>query len=343
MNELGRPTTWTRDAILRLTGALVLASSVTVSAQERRPAHALVFPSAVELVNVNVSVVNGRDRFVTDLSRDDFVVLEDGVKQDLAMFKQEELPISLVLLLDMSASMGPNVKAVRTAAARLVSKLRPQDEAQIVEFNDHPQVLQDFTADREALIAAINLTRAKGATALHNVLYITLKDMQRRRNTEELRRRAIVLLSDGEDTTSMVTDDQVLETARTAEINIYSIMLAGHGTEGDEKLEKARYLLTSLARESGAQAFFPSQIAQLPGVYDRIAQDLQSQYSIGYVPRKSELDGNWRQILVMIARDGLRLRHRLGYYAVGDAPPLKTRTSDGSTTGTGPTRTARLP
>jgi Ca-activated chloride channel family protein len=322
---------------------ILLACSVSASAQDKRPAHALTFPSGVELVNVNVSVMNGRDHFVTDLKPEEFVVLEDGVKQDVAVFRQEELPISLVLLLDMSASMTPNVKAVRTAAARLVAKLRPQDEAQVVQFNDHPTVLQDFTTDHEALLQAIQATSPKGSTALHNVLYITLKDMQRRRNTEELRRRAIVLLSDGEDTASMVTDDQVLEVARTAEINLYSILLGTPDDGLEDKLETARYLLTSLARESGAQAFFPTEAGQLPGVYDRIAQELQSQYSIGYVPSNASLDGNWRQILVLIQRDGLRLRHRLGYYAVGEAPQMKTRTSDVSVSPGGPTRGARMP
>jgi Ca-activated chloride channel family protein len=320
--------------------SLLMGCTLVAGAQER-PKRALTFPAGVELVNVNVSVLNMRDRFVTDLAREDFVLLEDGVKQDVALFKQEELPISLVLLLDMSASMGPNVKAVRNAASRLIGKLRPQDEAEVVAFNAHPTVLQDLTSDHQALLAAIDRTEAKGATALHNVLYITLKDLDRMQKSEELRRRAIVLLSDGEDTASMVTDEQVLELARTARINIYSVMLGATTLDTTEGVQQARYLLTSLARESGAQSFFPTDAAQLASVYDRIAQELKSQYSIGYISSNPALDGNWRQILIMTQRDGLRLRHRLGYYAVPEVPTTKAKTSDASVGG--PVRSARLP
>jgi Ca-activated chloride channel homolog len=331
---------YSEGTLKRGVAALCLWLVGAAAPADEKPSHALSFPAGVEVVSVNVSVVNSRDRFVTNLLQDDFVVLEDGVKQQLMMFKQEELPVSLVILLDMSSSMTANVRVVRHAASRLIGKLRPQDEAQIVEFNDRPNVLQDFTSDRAALLDAIQRTTPRGSTALHNSLYITLKDIQRLQKTEEMRRRAIVLLSDGEDTASMVTDEQVLELARTAEINIYSIMLAVPVIDQQEGYERAKYLLSALARESGAQAFYPTDGTQLFTVYDRIAQELQSQYSIGYIPSNAALDGNWRQILVMTPRDGLRVRHRLGYYAVPDAPPIRAKISD---TGSGLSRTARLP
>ena len=297
-----------------------------------RATHTLSFPAGVELVNVNVSVLNVRERFVTDLGRDDFLLLEDGVPQELTMFAQEELPLSLVMLLDMSASMNANVRAVRQAAGRLIQKLRPQDEAQIIEFNTSQRVLQDFTSDQGALLKAIQQTRPNGSTALHNVLYITLKDLARQSKAQDLRRRAIVLLSDGQDTASMVTDDQVMELARSAEINIYSILIAAGDDAEENELERARYLLTSLARESGGQSFFPRDAAELMSVYDRIAQELQSQYSIGYIPKNPSLDGGWRQILVMLQKHGLRVRHRLGYYAVPDGPS-RAKTGDAGRAG----------
>ena len=285
----------------------------------------LTIPSAVDFVNVSVSVLNTHDRFVTDLQRDEFVVLEDGVKQELALFAQKELPISLVLLLDMSASMTGNVKAVRTAAQRLVQKLRPEDEAEIVQFNQGVTVLQSFTSDQRALVDAIAHARPGGSTALHNVLYITLKDLMRD-VPGELRRRAIVLLSDGEDTASMVTDDQVMELARAAEINIYPIKITAAGIAA-AGADKARYLLNALARESGGWAYFPDEVSRLAAIYDRIAQELQSQYSIGYVPSNSKLDGGWRQILVLTQREGVTLRHRLGYYASPEGSTAKGKGS----------------
>ena len=334
-------------SMTRALGSLFLTAYLAFAAVTAHGQNASIpsFPSGVEFVNVNVSVLNGQDRFVTDLRREDFVVLEDGVKQDLALFAQKELPISLVMLLDMSASMTTNVKAVRSAARRLLRTLRPEDEAQIVQFNHGLTVLQAFTSDHDALDDAVAHARPGGSTALHNVLYITLKDLMRTGPSSELRRRAVVLLSDGEDTASMVTDDQVMELARAAEVNIYSIKIgAAPGSTQAPLGEQARYLLNALARESGGQAFFPEEVAGLSRIYDRIAQELQSQYSIGYVPRNPKMDGGWRQILVMTQREGVKLRHRLGYYAVPDGAPLRTtRSAPAAPSAPAHARAARLP
>jgi Ca-activated chloride channel homolog len=302
-----------------------------------RPLNALTIPAGVEFVNVNVSVLNTKDRFVTDLGREDFVVLEDGVPQEMSLFAQKELPVSLVLLLDMSASMTANVKAVRSAAQRLIAKLDPDDEVQVAQFNQGLRVLQTFTSDKHALDDAIRAAKPSGATALHNSLYITLKDIMRDGPPRDLRRRAIVLLSDGEDTASMVTDEQVMELARAAEISIYSIKIGVPGFDREAFGEQARYLLNALARESGGEAYFPTELSRLAGIYDRIGQELHSQYSIGYVPSNTRFDGAWRQILVITARQGVTLRHRLGYYAANGS-----RRSSGET-GLSHARSARLP
>lgn len=329
-----------RDSALRKMATLFWLLAASAAQPGERALTIPTIPAGVELVNVNVSVLNTRDRFVTDLVRDDFVVLEDGVPQELSLFAQEELPVSLVLLLDMSASMAVNVKAVRTAAQRLISKLDADDEAQVVQFNQGLTVLQAFTSDIQALTDAVRLAKPSGSTALHNVLYITLKDLMREGPSRELRRRAIVLLSDGEDTASMVTDEQVMELARAAEINIYSIKIGAPPADRASFGEQARYLLSALARESGGEAYFPTEVSRLAGIYDRIAQELHSQYSIGYIPRNTSLDGAWRQILVVTQRAGVTLRHRLGYYAMrdGQAGARSIRS-----TGRGDPRSARMP
>jgi Ca-activated chloride channel family protein len=286
------------------------------SAAEKR--HVLEFPSGVDIVNLNVSVLAGRDRFVTDLALRDFAVYENGVRQEATVFAREELPISMVLMLDMSASMVPQVEAVRRAASRLIATLRPQDEAQVIEFNDRSHVLQSFTSDQALLNEAVQRARPMGATALHKTLYVTLKDLEGIERSEGLRRRAVVLLSDGEDTASLITDDQVLEAARACEISIYSILLGG--AEGRSSPTAARYLLSALAQESGGQAFFPTSVGELAPVYDRIALELRSQYNIGYVSNNvGAKGGRWRQILVLTPqRDDVEIRHRVGYYVAGD-------------------------
>ena len=162
---------------------------------------------------------------MTDLGQRDFAVFEDGIRQDLSLFTHENLPISMVLMIDCSASMEEKLKTAQAAAIRFTKTLRPQDLAQVVQFNDRATMLQPFTNDLAALEAAIRKTEASGPTALHNALYVALKDLMRDKKAAELRRRAIVLLSDGEDTASLVTDDQVIELAKKSEINIYAISL----------------------------------------------------------------------------------------------------------------------
>jgi Ca-activated chloride channel homolog len=296
------------------------------------PAHAkvLAFPAGVELVNLNVSVLLGQDRYVTDLSSGDFVVLEDGIRQEPALFVQEDLPISVVVMLDVSASMKDNLDTVRQAAIRLIDNLRPQDQAEVVEFSERTTVLQSFTSDREKLTAAVKATRVGGGTALHNALYVTLKDVAAQGKKEDLRRRAVVLLSDGEDTASMISDDRVLEAARVCDISVYTILLAAPRYMLGPKADQARYLLNALAQDSGGQAFFPASTSELVRLYARIAQELRSQYNIGYVSSNPSLDGTWRQIVVMTPQHGgFEIRHRLGYYAAPATSMVKAKTPDG--------------
>jgi Ca-activated chloride channel homolog len=317
--------------------AVVLAVSSTVARADAPPTRAaapLAFPAGVDMVNLNVAVLAERDRYVTNLASNDFVILEDGIRQEPTLFVQENLPISVVLMLDVSASMKPHLDTVRLAAARLIDNLRPQDQAEIVQFSDRATVLQAFTSDRAALMAAVQATETGGGTALHNALYVTLKDVATMAKTEEIRRRAVVLLSDGEDTASMISDDRVLEVARSCEISVYSILLGVSTAAASTRRDQARYLLSALARESGGQAFFPASASALGRLYGGIAQELRSQYNIGYVSSNPTLDGSWRQILVMTPRHGrFEVRHRLGYYAVPEAPLSKARLSDRGSAG----------
>src|SRR5512135_454778 len=177
-------------------------------------------------------------------------------------------------MIDTSASMEEKLPTAQAAAIRFTKTLRPQDLAQVVQFNDRSTTLQPFTNDLAALEAAIRRTEASGPTALHNSLYVALKDLMRDKKAAELRRRAIVLLSDGEDTASLVTDDQVLELARKSEINIYAIRLreSRASDRQREAFSQAEYLVNALARETGGRAYFPSSIGELDSVYDRIAE-----------------------------------------------------------------------
>lgn len=303
---------------MRAAGVAATAAALLAGAGWLRAQQPPIFGVDVEIINLNVSVTDARNRYITDLGGSDFAIFEDGVKQDITLFTHENLPISLVLMLDTSASMEGKIETAQEAAVRFVGTLKDTDRAQIVQFNDRATVLQDFTTDKGELEGAIRRTETAGPTALHNALYIALKDLEKQKDTAELRRRAVVLLTDGEDTSSLVTDDQVLELARKTEINIYAISLRPSRVQARDRLSfsQAAHLLTSLSRETGGRVYFPNSMSELDAVYDRIAEELRTQYSIGYTSANRRRDGRWRRIVVRTpTRDDLQIRHKLGYYA----------------------------
>jgi Ca-activated chloride channel family protein len=306
----------TRRAFLSIAALAVAALLVArgVGAQVTPP----TFGTGIEVINLSLSVTDTAENYVTDLESPDFAVFEDGIRQELSLFTHENLPISMVIMIDTSASMEEKIHVAQQAAIRFTKTLRPVDLAQIVQFNDRATTLRPFTNDHEALEAAILATDTSGSTALHNALYIALKDLSREDNPNELRRRAIALLSDGEDTASLVTDDQVLELAKQNEINIYAISLRPNRPQDRNRqaFSQAEYLLNALTRETGGRVYFPAALSELDAVYDRIAEELRTLYSVGYVSSNQRRDGKWRRIVVRVPeREGVNVRHKLGYYA----------------------------
>jgi Ca-activated chloride channel family protein len=239
------------------------------------------------------------------------------VPQQLTFFTRDALPLQVALLVDGSASMEQKLGVAQEAGVRFVKALRPEDSARVVQFNDRVQVLQDFSADRVKLEEALRSTRASGATVLYNALYVTLKEMIAQGRPEEPRRQAIVLLSDGEDTASLATEDQALALAKQAEIAIYAISLrpAGPSARDRDEAGRARYFLTTIARDTGGQVYFPEKLSDLDDVYARIGADLRSQYTLGYVSTNAARDGRWRRISVRTPQnEALRSRHKTGYF-----------------------------
>ena len=302
-------------ALLVAAGAASLPAADTVAG--RRPS----FSSAVDMVKLNVSVTDAADRCLTGLLAGDFKVLEDGVPQQLSLFSQERLPITLAVLIDNSTSMESALPAAKKAALRLLQTLQDGDEAEVAQFNHRLSVLQDFTADPARLEAAVLGIRANGDTGLYDALYLTLKDRHFWERSDRLSRRAIVVLSDGEDTSSLVGDEQVLELARRNDVAVITIGLrlappVASGPFRSEAFDRATFFLTAMARETGGRSYFPTRLSQLDGVYDRIADELRTQYVLGYVSSNPVKDGQYRRIAVRVAQESVLLRHRTGYYAL---------------------------
>jgi len=271
------------------------------------------FRVTIDLISLNVTVTDPRDRFITDLLEEDFSIYEDGIAQDVSVFSREDLPIRMVLLIDTSASMDEKMGFAQEAAVNFVEEMKDDDLTEVVEFGSKPHTLQPFTADVEKLNRAIRMTQAGGTTQLYNALYISLKGLSRRR--QDIRRQAIVVLSDGEDTSSLVTFERVMELAKETDVTIYTISLRREGGRRTRAFSEAEFVLKKLAEETGGQWFFPEQISELTDVYARIATELKNQYNIGYVSNNPKRDGSWRRVVVQTTVPNLRVRTKLGYYA----------------------------
>jgi Ca-activated chloride channel family protein len=307
--------------------ALTLASSAPPR-QDPAPPPA-VFRSGASLVTLSVSVMD-KGKFVTDLSKPDFAVYEDGVQQEISFFESKQVPIDLILMLDTSSSMADKMDSVHIAAINFLRTLRPGDRGAVVSFSDNVSILEKLTSDRAKLEAAVRQTVPDGGTALNNALYVGLREFGGAAHDDEaVRRRAIAVLTDGEDTSSLVSFDDVMELARKAGVNIYTIALQSPPTEargmGSRSVSGSQFSLKSLAQETGAEAFFPAQVSELQNVYGTIAQELASQYSIGYSSSNTKADGRFRRIVVRVAsRPELRLRTRTGYTAAAGSAALDT-------------------
>jgi VWFA-related protein len=303
---------------------VVLATSV-VAQQPAADGGQPVFRSGASLVALNVTVTDGK-RFVGGLQSKDFEVYEDGVRQEVQFFESSGIPVDLILLLDTSASMRDKMATVHEAAHGFLRTLRPHDRGAVVAFNDGVDVLQTLTSDRDLLDAAVNRAQPHGATALRNALYVVMKQFARlAQQGGDVRRQAIAVLTDGQDTASLISFEDVLALARRSGVNIYTIALRSDGPVTVDRTRpqytESDYSMKMLATETGAQAFFPDFVQDLKGVYAVIADELSNQYSIGYSPSNSRSDGRFRRVVVKMAtRPDLRPRARAGYTAEAGHP-----------------------
>lgn len=287
------------------------------------PAASTTFRSSVDIVALNVVVTDANKKFVIGLTPDDFAVFEDGVQQDVSFFGASEVPLDLAILLDTSASMTGKMELVQQAAIGFVSTLRAGDRVTVVDIKDATKILSPLGVDLEVAKRAILSTAPRGGTALYNGAYLTLKEMTKeRRANSEVRRQAIVVLSDGADTASLVSYDDLMDLAKQSGIGIYTItMRSKHevtraAIRGQSYFSQSEFGMKALAQETGARAFFPMQLDELEGVYASIAEELATQYAIGYSSKNPKQDGAYRRVIVRIAdQPTTNTRTRAGYTA----------------------------
>ena len=301
-----------------LAASVAVAALLVIHAEGPLDAQQPAFRAGVEVVSLNVTAVDGTGHFVTDLAKESFTVYEDGVPQDVQFFNRSNLPVALSILLDTSASMEDKIATAQEAAVGFVSHLRTQDLGQVIDFDSRVVISQSFTSNVKDLEEAIRKTTAGGSTSLHNAIYISLKELKKiqARNADDVRRQAIVVLSDGEDTSSLVSFDEVLELAKRSETAIYAIGLRGRGPDRLRgSFNEADYVLRELSQQTGGRVFFAHAAAELGGIYEQINAELSSQYMIGYTSRNPKRDGAWRRVLVRVKEPNITARTKQGYYA----------------------------
>src|ERR1700674_4700130 len=267
----------------------------------------------VNEVRVVFTVTDRHGRYIKDLKRDDFKVIDDQKPAELRSFRSEtDLPLQVGLLVDASNSVRDRFKFEQEAAIEFLNAIiRPRyDKAFVVGFDATPEVTQDFTDNTEGLSAGVRMLRAGGGTAMYDALYFACRDKLLKTQQNSPVRRAIILLSDGEDNLSHVTREEAIDMAARAEVIVYTIStnISGMKGKGDKVLER-------IADATGGRAFFPFQMRDVSDAFLSIQEELRSQYAVAYKPADFAADGRYRTIAILAQGKGMKVRTRKGYYA----------------------------
>jgi len=283
------------------------------------------FKVSTNEVNVVFTVTDKHGRRITDLKQNDFEVLDDNKPptQISSFHAETNLPLQVALLIDASNSVRDRFKFEQESAVEFLNQtIRPHyDQALVIGFDATPEVTQDFTDDTVALAHGVRELRPGGGTALYDALYYTCRDKLLKTPSAGTVRRAVILLSDGEDNLSHVTREEAIEMAQRAEAIVYTISTNVSGTKsaGDKVLER-------IADATGGRAFFPFQIREVANAFGEIQDELRSQYAISYKPADLKYDGHYRTIeIIANDRKNLRVRSRRGWYS-----PLPATASAGA-------------
>lgn len=268
----------------------------------------------VTRVNMLFTVADRKGRFITNLGKDDFLISENKKPQSIVDFTAEtDLPLRLAILIDTSNSIRDRFKFEQQAATEFInSVVRPhQDKAMIVSFDSSAELVADLIDDPEKLAMAVRSLRPGGGTALYDAIFFACRDKLQQDQPRHKFRRAVIIVSDGDDNQSRVTRDQALEMAQKADAVIYAIStnISRIDTDGDK-------VLKYLTAETGGQAFFPFKVQDLAQSFENIANELRHQYNIFYRPDPLKTDGLYHTVELKVkGRKDLVVRARKGYYA----------------------------
>jgi Ca-activated chloride channel family protein len=269
------------------------------------------------LVQINVTVTDPLNRFVTGLEKEHFKLFEDKVEQSILQFSSEDAPLSIGLVFDTSGSMGPKLQKSRQAAAQFFKTANPEDEFFLIEFNDRPELIVPFTADTEEIQNRLTFAQSKGRTALLDGVYMAMNQMKKARNP----RKAILIISDGGDNNSRYTESEIKNTVREADVQIYGIgIFEPMGARGRTPEElSGPGLLSEVAELTGGRSYNVENLNELADIAAKIGIELRNQYVLYYTSKNQTRDGKYRHVNVKLVQPRglppLKAFFRLGYYA----------------------------
>jgi Ca-activated chloride channel family protein len=265
------------------------------------------------LVVLHATVLDKDHHLVTDLQRDNFKVFEDNVEQRIKDFKREDIPVSVGILIDNSGSMRDKRGKVNAAALTLVRNSNPRDEVFVVNFNDEAFLDKDFTSNVEELKEGLEKIDSRGGTAYYDAIQMSLDHLRER---ARMSKKALVVVTDGEDNASRMTLEQLLKLSQESEAVIYTVGLLSD--ENNRAAKRARKAMAAISEATGGAAFFPDHVNEIEAIASRIAHDMRNQYVLTYTPTNPTESGGFRSVAVKANAPGkgkLFVRTRTGYYA----------------------------
>lgn len=274
-----------------------------------------------ELVNLNVRVVDRNNRPINGLKQSDFSIFEDNVKQSIEFFSQSEVPTNYALVIDNSGSLRTQIQQVIDASKILVGTNRKGDETSVIRFvsSEKIEIVQDFTENQTDLVDSLdNLYTEGGRTAIIDAVYLAVQrvsDYEKGSDPDNRKRRAIILVSDGEDVNSFYSQKQLFDVLKETDVQIYAVGFVKDldpkgGFISKSAQSKAKTFLENLAEQTGGKAYFPNEVSELDRIARDIASEMRTQYSIGYIPSNDREDGTYRNIKVSV-NDGPKGEKRI--------------------------------
>jgi Ca-activated chloride channel homolog len=296
-----------------------LNSKTSQGTQERQKGYTVGVN--VDLVLMYTSVFDKNGQFVGSLKKDNFKVYEDGVEQQIASFAQEDVPVSLGILLDLSGSMRSKIDQVNRAALAFIRASNPQDQVFLIGFNEEANLLQDFTSDIDEITDTLENIVVMGGTALYDAIYLGVQ----KAHTGKKSKKAIVVITDGEDRDSFYKLDEIVAIVQESDVQVFCIGFLNavpeksiFGRWSKSVPEKAHDALMRVAEETGGKAYFLDKVTDIHPIVAEIASELRNQYSIGYFSSNGARDGSWRRVNIDLDKkivSSSHIRYRRGYYA----------------------------